>query len=73
MGVDTSGHEVRTETGRNDYGQPNHETLLEADIPLVEYLTNLDKLLDKRFVTFILPVKITGAEAFPVRIVAFEL
>jgi arylformamidase len=73
MGVDTSGHEVRTEAGRNDYGQPNHETLLEADIPLVEYLTNLDALLDKRFVVFILPVKIAGAEAFPVRIVAFEL
>lgn len=73
MGVDTSGHEVRTEAGRNDYGQPNHETLLGADIPLVEYLTNLETLLDKRFVVFILPVKIAGAEAFPVRIVAFEL
>lgn len=73
MGVDTSGHEVRTESGAPFHGQPNHERLLGAGVPLVEYLTHLDRLLDKRFVAFILPVKITGAEAFPVRVVAFEL
>jgi arylformamidase len=73
MGVDTSGHEVRTESGAPFHGQPNHELLLGAGVPLVEYLTHLDRLLNKRFVTFILPVKIAGAEAFPVRVIAFEL
>jgi arylformamidase len=73
MGVDTSGHEVRTETGGSAKGQPNHELLLGAGIPLIEYLTNLDQLLNKRFVSFVLPVKIAGAESFPVRIVAFTL
>lgn len=73
MGVDTSGHEVRTESGAPFHGQPNHELLLGAGVPLVEYLTHLDQLLDKRFVAFILPVKIMGAEAFPVRVVAFQL
>jgi arylformamidase len=73
MGVDTSGHEVRGEDGVNVTGQPNHEALLGAGIPLVEYLANLDALLGKRFASFILPVKMAGAEAFPVRIVAFEI
>ena len=57
MGVDTSGHEL----------------LLGAGVALIEYLTNLDQLLDKRFLSFVLPVKIKGAEAFPVRVVAFEM
>jgi arylformamidase len=73
MGVDTSGHEVRGEGGVNVPGQPNHEALLGAGIPLVEYLANLKPLLGKRFASFILPVKMAGAEAFPVRIVAFEI
>jgi arylformamidase len=73
MGVDTSGHEVRSEDGSPFYGQPNHEALLGAGVPLVEYLTNLHLLLDRRFVAFMLPVKIVGAEAFPVRVIAFEL
>lgn len=71
MGVDTSGHEVRQANGSGSLGQPNHEVLLAAGIPLVEYLTNLQALLQRRFVAFILPVKIAGAEAFPVRVIAF--
>lgn len=73
LGVDTSGIEVRAEDGSATLGQPNHEMLLGAGIPLVEYMTHLDALLDRRFVAFILPVRIIGAEAFPVRVVAFEL
>lgn len=73
MGVDTSGHEVRASGGSPSRGQPNHERLLCAGVPLVEYLTGLDQLLDKRFVAFILPVKIMGLEAFPVRVIAFEM
>lgn len=73
MGVDTSGHEVRADNNQPQPGQPNHELLLGAGVPLVEYLTNLHLLLDTRFAAFILPVKIAGAEAFPVRVVAFKL
>jgi arylformamidase len=72
MGMDTSGIEVRNPDGSPFHGQPNHEVLLGAGIPLVEYLTNLGGLLDKRFMTYILPVKLAGAEAFPVRIIAIE-
>lgn len=73
LGVDTSGIEVRDEGGGASLGQPNHELLLGAGIPLAEYMTGLNRLIGKRFVTMILPLKIVGAEAFPVRIVAFEV
>ncbi|MCC7207246.1 MAG: cyclase family protein [Anaerolineae bacterium] len=73
LGVDTSGIEVRDEGGGASLGQPNHEMLLGAGIPLVEYMTGLDRLLGKRFVTLILPLRIAGAEAFPVRVIAFEV
>lgn len=73
MGVDTSGIEVRNPDGSASVGQPNHEMLLGAGIALVEYLTNLQEFLNKRFFTFILPVKLAGAEAFPVRIIGMEM
>jgi len=73
MGVDTSGIEVRNPDGSPSIGQPNHETLLGAGIALVEYMANLAPLLNKRFVTFILPVKLVGAEAFPVRVIGLEM
>jgi arylformamidase len=73
LGVDTSGIEVRNPDGSASVGQPNHEALLGAGIALVEYLTNLQEFLGRRFITYILPVKLKGAEAFPVRIIGVEM
>lgn len=72
MGVDTSGIEVRNADGSPSIGQPNHERLLCAGIPLVEYLANLQEFLDRRFTAFVLPVKVARLEAFPVRVVGIE-
>ena len=72
MGVDTSGIEVRTAAGRPSAGQPNHERLLCAGIPLVEFLANLGEFLNQRFTTCILPVKVTKLEAFPVRAIGIQ-
>ncbi len=72
MGVDTSGHEIRHQDSTPVIGQPNHELLLGAGIPLIEYLTNLKPLLGKRTWTFTLPVRIIGLEAFPARVIAIE-
>ena len=72
MGVDTSGHEIRKKDSSPVIGQPNHELLLGAGIPLIEYLTNLDPIKDKRIWTFTLPVKIIGVESFPVRVIGIE-
>jgi len=72
MGVDTSGHEIRHKDGTPVVGQPNHELLLGAGVPLIEYLTNLKPLLGKRTWTYTLPVRIIGLEAFPTRVIAIE-
>jgi arylformamidase len=72
MGVDTSGHEIRHKDSSPVVGQPNHELLLGAGIPLIEYLTNLKPLLGKRLWTFTLPVRIMGIESFPARVIAID-
>ena len=72
MGVDTSGHEIRHKDGSPVVGQPNHELLLSSGVPLIEYLTNLKPIVDKRVWTFTLPVRIVGLESFPVRVIAVE-
>lgn len=72
MGVDTSGHEIRHQDSTPLVGQPNHELLLGSGVPLIEYLTNLKPIVDKRVWTFTLPVRIAGLEAFPVRVIGIE-
>jgi arylformamidase len=73
MGVDTSGIEVRNPDGSAFAGQPDHQLLLGAGVALIEYMANLAPLLNRRFLTFILPVKVAGAEAFPVRVLGLEV
>jgi arylformamidase len=72
LGVDASGIELRNPQGGPYPGQPNHEALLQAGVPIIEYMTNLEPLINQRFLTFVLPLKVTGAEAFPVRVIAVE-
>ena len=67
IGTDATGLEVR---GRDD--QPVHNILFERDVAMVESLTNLDKLSQTRFISFILPLAVKGLDSCPVRIVAFE-
>jgi arylformamidase len=50
----------------------NHHALFSHGIPLIENLTNLDKLRKKRVFVFILPPKIKKLEGFPVRVIAIE-
>lgn len=67
LGIDCTGIELRGK----DY-QEAHCTLFENDIPLIEYVTNLNELSQERFLVFILPWKVKGLEACPVRIIAIE-
>lgn len=67
LGIDCTGIELR---GKNY--QEAHCALFENDIPLIEYVTNLSELKQERFFVFILPWKIKGLEACPVRIIAIE-
>lgn len=67
IGTDATGLEVR---GRND--QPVHELLFAHDVAMIESLTNLDQLRSTRFDLIVLPLKIEGLDACPVRVVALE-
>jgi arylformamidase len=67
LGLDCSGVEVK---GTDD--QPNHRTLFENGIPLIEHLTNLDQLRKQRVWLFILPWSVKGLDASPVRVIAIE-
>jgi len=47
-----------------------HRMLLKRDILIVENLINLEKLVNKRFTCYILPLKICDADGAPCRIIA---
>lgn len=49
-----------------------HYYLFEKGIPLVECVTNLDQLTRERVFVVCLPLKISGLDSSPVRIIAFE-
>lgn len=49
---------------------PVHKILLSQRIPILEGLTNLDRLLGKQFRFIALPLKIAGADGSPVRAIA---
>ncbi len=51
----------------NDGARPVHTTLLRADIPIVEHLTNLHTLPDAAFSFYAVPVKVRAFGTFPVR------
>jgi arylformamidase len=70
VGTDATGVEVRTSSGGSTGRQPNHEYLLGHGVPLIESLTNLETLHERRFTVMCLPVKVEGAEAFPARVLA---
>lgn len=66
IGTDATGIEVRGEGGKN---QPNHQYLMARGIPLIESMTNLDKL-EPGFTLIILPLMIAGLDSCPVRVIA---
>ena len=55
-----------------DGSRPVHTLLLEAAIPVVEHLTNLEQLPERGFRFFAVPVKIEGLGSFPVRAFAVQ-
>jgi len=67
LGTDASGIEPR-----GIDRQVNHLALFSHDIPLIEFLNNLDQLRSERVMLFVLPWNIAGTEASPVRVIAVE-
>lgn len=56
----------------NDRARPVHSILLQAEIPVVEHLTNLDALPSEAFKFFAVPVPIKQFGSFPVRAFAIS-
>jgi arylformamidase len=52
--------------------QPNHTALFNADVPMIESLCNLKKILDGEYIIFMLPIPIEELEASPMRVVAIR-
>ena len=67
IGTDATGLEVRH---RDD--QPVHQILFSKDIAVIESMTNLDQLTQRRFTVFVLPLRIAGMDSCPVRVIACE-
>jgi arylformamidase len=69
MGVDSGGVELSHD---ETHANVNHLLLFRAGIPLIENLTNLDQLTQKRVVVYALPVPVRHLDAFPLRVIAIE-
>lgn len=67
LGTDSSGFEVR---GVSHH--PNHRTLNNAGIPVLECLRNLTELRARRVFLIALPWPVVGLDASPVRAIAIE-
>jgi arylformamidase len=62
---------VGVDTGSIDNldGFPIHKTLLAGNVLIIENLTNLDKLINKEFKVYALPIKLT-LDGAPARVIA---
>ncbi len=67
IGSDASGIEVKGEPN-----QPNHQLLMDNEIPIIEFAANLDQLKKQRFTLFVLSLPIVGLDSCPVRLIAVE-
>ncbi len=67
LGTDAAGLEKLG----TDY-QPIHTLLFKAGVPMIESLTNLEKVENGEFLACILPLPIKGLDASPIRVIAVE-
>ena len=67
LGIDSPGLEVP-----GDRALPHHHILFDRGIPLIESVANLAELRASRVYVFAQPLPADGADAIPLRILAFE-
>jgi arylformamidase len=67
IGSDASGIEVKGAPN-----QPNHQFLMDHEIPIIEFAANLGELTKERFTLFVLALPIVGLDSCPVRLIAIE-
>lgn len=67
IGSDASGIEMKGAPN-----QPNHQFLMDNQIPIIEFAANLNELKIERFTLIVLALPIIGLDSCPVRLVAIE-
>ena len=67
VGSDASGIELKGVPN-----QPNHQLLMDHQIPIIEFAANLDQLRKTRFTLLALAVCVVGLDSCPVRLIAIE-
>ena len=67
IGSDASGIEVKGAPN-----QPNHQYLMDREIPIIEFAANLNNLKQERFTLFVLALPVEGLDSCPVRLIAIE-
>ncbi len=67
IGSDASGIELKGVPN-----QPNHQVLMDNEIPIIEFAANLDQLKRDRFTLFVLALAVEGLDSCPVRLIAIE-
>ena len=70
LGTDAAGIENEDPNDPTTHNQPAHMTLLSANIPLIESLTNLDAVENDKYICCVLPCPIEKGDACPVRVTA---
>lgn len=67
IGSDASGIELKGVPN-----QPNHQLVMDYNIPIIEFAANLNELRTDRFTLFVLALPIVGLDSCPVRLIAIE-
>jgi len=69
LAVDSPSVDLNVPEGKK---MPVHQIILGAGIPIIEGLTNLDKIKEERFFFIGLPINIKDSDAVPCRAIAIE-
>lgn len=67
IGSDASGIEIQGVPN-----QPNHQLLMDNEIPIIEFAANLDQLKKDQFTLLALALPVVGLDSCPVRLIAIE-
>ena len=67
IGSDASGIEIKGAPN-----QPNHQFLMDHEIPIIEFAAHLNDLTTERFTLLVLSLPIVGLDSCPVRLIAVE-
>mgnify|MGYP001097155024 CR=1 FL=1 len=70
IGIDTPTIEKPLHLRKNNFNYPLHRFLFENDVLIVEGLGDMQKLTGRRVTVYVMPIVFTGANSYPVKVLA---